>query len=190
MSRKGPSLLRAAHGKGADAILRAELPPLDEMRPVDAEVTAQGNAVLDARGRPFQRGNTAAKGRKPGLASMGLPIDSADPRYRKALRKAKNYMIRRTRELAAQGGGTLGAGPSAMLSNAALALAASRVLYELAAETLDPALFKQAASLADSARQQELTAVGLAEREAAARPKVDRIEALRAELFAPKGTDR
>jgi hypothetical protein len=57
-----------------------------------------------------------------------------------------------------------------MLANAALALASSRVLYEIASETLDPAMLQSAARLADQARQQELTAVALAEREAAARP--------------------
>lgn len=70
-------------------------------------------------------------------------------------------------------GGRLGSGPCAMLASAALALAGSRCLYELGAETLDAGLFKAAAALADSARQCELTAVGLAEREAAGRVEDD-----------------
>ncbi len=65
-------------------------------------------------------------------------------------------------------GGTLGAGPSAVLASAGLALAASRYVYALAAESGDPTMFKQAASLADHARTAELTAVALAEREAQA----------------------
>lgn len=169
--RRPPAILRSAHGTGADALLRAEVPPLDELVPLDAEVARQGDAAVCARGRPFQRGNKAGENRKPGLALLGSPVDSCDPRYRRALRKAKSYMVRRQHELSAQHGGTLGAGPSAMLANAALALASSRVLYELGSETLDADMLKSAAGLADKARQMELTAVALAEREAAARPK-------------------
>lgn len=172
-NRRGPAILRRAHGRGADAMLRAETPPVDELRPVDAELTEQGNAELARRGRPFERGNQAAKNRKPGLAVLGIPVGSSDPRWRSAMRKARRYMQRRVHDLAAQGGGTLGAGPSAMLASAARALAASTVLYEVASATLDPKMFRDAAALADSARQQELTAVALAEREAAARPRVD-----------------
>jgi hypothetical protein len=80
-------------------------------------------------------------------------------------------MQRRAGELAIQHGGFLGAGPSAALANAALAMAASRVLYELASVTLDPGLFGQAAKLGESAKQQELFAVGLAAREDTARAK-------------------
>ena len=65
-----------------------------------------------------------------------------------------------------------------MLASSARALAASVVLEGLAAEapatgqTKDAAaLFLQAAALADKSRQQELTAVALAEREASARPR-------------------
>jgi hypothetical protein len=162
--------LRTAHGAGAAALLRTELPPLDEHQPLNASDTVDGLALRAKRGRPFQRGNSAAKNRKPSLCALGVPIETADPRYRKALRKARRYMQRRQRELAVMHGGELGAGPSAMLAHAARATAASVLLYELAGETLDAGLFKQAASLADSARQQELTAVALAERERASMP--------------------
>ena len=166
-----PSILRSAHGNGGDAILRAERPPLDELAAPNAELARQGHEELTRRGRPFQKNNQAAKGRRPALALLGVPIDTSDARWRRAMRKARRYMQRRVRDLAAQCGGTLGTGPSAMLASAARALAASTVLYELAGETLDPKMFRDAAALADSARQQELTAVGLAEREVAARPK-------------------
>jgi len=168
MHRNGADILRSAHGTGAGALLRAERPPLDEHRPLNAEDTAAGLALRAQRGRPFQRGNQAAKGRKPTLCALGVPVESSDPRYRRAMRKARAYMQRRARELAIQHGGDLGAGPSAMLAHAARATAASVLLYELGSKTLDAALFAQAARLADSARQQELTAVALAEREASA----------------------
>lgn len=166
---KGPSFLRTAHGNGAPALLRVERPPLDELPTPNAADTARGLAEAHKRGRPFQKGNRAASNRKPSLCLLGVPLETADPRYRNALRKAEAWRQRRVRELAVQGGGELGAGPCSMLANAAFALAASRVLQELAGHTLDATLFVQAARLADSARQQELTAVALAEREAEAR---------------------
>lgn len=180
----GPSITRKAHGNGAKALLRAETPALDELRPLNAADAERGNAVVNARGKPFERGNKAGANRKPGLALLGSPVDSADPRYRRALRKAKSYMRRRATELAVQHGGTLGAGPSAMLANSALALAASRVLYELASETLDPDLLSKAAALADKSRQQELTAVALAEREGVTnRGKRNPIDDVRARIL-------
>lgn len=176
MSRRGPPLLRAAHGEGAGALLRAERPPLDEMLPPNAEDTGRGLAAATRRGRPFTPGNAAAANRKPMLCRLGVPLDTADPRYRSALRQAESYRKRRVRETAIAYGGTLGAGPCACFASAARALAASVVLNALAGEALgagrakDAAdLFATAARLADSARQQELTAVALAEREAAAR---------------------
>jgi hypothetical protein len=165
----GPEPIRSAHGTGAETILRVETPVLDELRPLNAGDTGQGLAERERRGRPFERGNTAATGRKPSLCLMGLPVGTADPRYRRAARKARSWTQRRCRELAVQSGGPLGAGPCGALANAGLALAASRVLYELAAETLSAKMFQQAAELADKAKQQELFAVGLASREAGAR---------------------
>ncbi len=188
-----PSLLRTAHGTGESALLRTERPPVDELTPLRAEDTEAGLAVRKARGRPFTRGNAAPKGKTATLATVtSKELGKGDPRWRNALRQANTYRQRRVRELAIQHGGTLGAGPCAMLANAAHAMAASRVLYELAAETLDADLFKKAASLADSARQQELTAVALAEREAAANVETDeervrreRLETMRRTVDSP-----
>lgn len=162
------SIIRTAHGNGAGALLRAETTPLVEISPLNPELTERGLAARKAAGRPFEPGNSAGKGRKPLLARMPPDAPTAHPRWTVYRKQASRYTQRRCRELAVASGGYLGAGPSAMLASAGLALAASRLLYELASIDMDPALFKQAASLADSARQQELTAVGLAEREAAA----------------------
>jgi hypothetical protein len=168
-ANRSPSILRAAHGAGASAGLRAETPVLSELPPPNDDLARQGAAVVASRRRPFERGNTAAKGRKPALALLGLPIEGSDPRWCRALRRARSYLIRRRGELTVLCGGTLGAGPCAMLASAARALAASHVVFELAGLTSDPALFLMAAQLGDKSRQQELTAVALAEREAAAR---------------------
>lgn len=152
-------------------MVRAEAPALDEIPLPDGSRTEQGLALRRERGRPFERGNKAAMGRRPILAALAVPLAGADPRYKRALAKGKRYLARRVRELSVQCGGELGAGPCAMLAHAARATAASVLLYELAGEKLDAALFAQAARLGDAARTAELTAVGLAEREAAARSK-------------------
>lgn len=171
---QSPSLIRTAHGAGADALIRVECPPLDEIPDPNAQDTAQGLALVSRRGKPFQRGNAAAKNRRPKLARAGLDVPAADPAWSKFEKQGRRYAQRRCRELAIQHGGYLGSGPASMLASAGLALASSRYLYAKAAETGENSLFKQAASLADSARQQELTAVALAEREAAAqKSKID-----------------
>lgn len=174
------SILNPAHGTAAEggAILVAEDVPLDERPPLNAADTAEGLAETKRRGKPFTRGNKAAQNRKPGLCMLGVPLDTADPRYRSAMRKANSYRQRRVRETAVACGGYLGAGPAAMFASSARALAASTVLYTLAGEALAAgrtaeasSLFTAAAGLGEKARSQELTAVGLAEREAKARPK-------------------
>ena len=167
--RDGPTFIRAAHGTGRDAILRVEVPPLDELPDPNAARTERALATREARGRPFEPGNAAAKGRRPKLARMPDSVATAHPSWSAYEKQARRYVQRRCRELAVQTGvPSLGTGPSALLASAGLARAASMVLYEMASEKLDPALFRDAARLADSARQQELTAVGLAEREAKA----------------------
>jgi hypothetical protein len=68
-------------------------------------------------------------------------------------------------------GGSVSAGVGAIVESAAQTLAASRFVHLLAAETGDAELFKQAATLASTARQHELAAWELAAREAGARPR-------------------
>jgi hypothetical protein len=170
--------LRKAHGEGASALLRAETPPLDEVPPLNAHDTELGLANAKRRGRPFEPGNKAAVGKKPSLALLGVPLNSADPRYRAAIRKAERYRQRRVRELAIQHGGELGVGASNMVAAAALATAASRLVYELAGERLDTKLLKLGAQLADYAKLQEIAAVGFAQRDGSARPRMNPTEAL------------
>lgn len=183
---------RKAHGTGAPAGLRTETRPLDEIPPPNAEDTAAAAAMVAQRGRPFQRGNQAAKGRRPALAGLGIPLDAQDPRYRSALRKANVYRRRRCAEVARLYG-WLSAGAAGMLGSAALAMAASRYLYQVAAEDGNVSLLPVAAALADKARQAENTAIDLAEKEKASRPTVDPMAALKARMAAidlpkPEGT--
>ncbi len=164
--------LRAAHGTGANALVRVESQPVDELPPLNARDTAEGVASATLRGRPFQRGNSAARGRRPALASSaGIPLDAADPDYKRALGWARRYRRRRCSELARDHGGSLSSGVCGMITSSALDMAASRYLAAKAAENGDPALMVQASRLAQSSRQLELTALELASREAAARPK-------------------
>ena len=113
-------------------------------------------------------------GRRPKLAVIGLNqgiIDAGDPLYANALRTARRYRKMRTKELV-EYHGHVSAGVGAFIANAAIALAASRFLYEKVAELGDIALLRQASQLADSARQHELAAWELCAREAIARRKV------------------
>lgn len=185
-----PSILRTAHGSGEPALLRAETPVLDELSPLNAGDAERGLAAAKRRGKPFTKGNAAAKGRKPALAALGL--EASSPLYRKALKKAERYRQRRVRELAVAHGGYLSAAVAAMIGSASRALASSLVLHELADELLKVGsaksnkaaanLLLQAARLADSSRQQELTAIAIAERESKARPTTNDDLAL---LLAP-----
>jgi hypothetical protein len=164
--------LRKGHGTGADALLRVETLPADELPRLNAADTAEGAAMAQRRGRPFEPGNGAARGRRPALASSaGIPLDATDPLYRRALGWARRYRRRRVSELARDHGGSLSSGVCGMLTSSALDMAASRYLTALAASTGDHSLMLTASRLAQSSRQLELTALELASREAAVRPK-------------------
>mgnify|MGYP001587220004 CR=1 FL=1 len=109
----------------------------------------------------------APTGRKTKLAAFGLSpsiIKAGDPDYAKCLDQANKYRKIRMKELA-QLHGHVSAGAGALLASASLSLAASRFLYQNAAQDGDPATLKQASQLADSARQCELAAWELAAKE-------------------------
>ena len=109
----------------------------------------------------------AGKGRKTKLAAFGLSpamVKAGDPRYSAALHQANKYRKTRMKEIA-QLHGHVSAGVGALLASASLALAASRFLYEAAAQEPDPQTLKDASKLSDSARQHELAAYELAARE-------------------------
>jgi len=99
-----------------------------------------------------------------------MPLDAGDPDYKRALAYARRYRARRIREIAVQHGGDISAGVCGMLTSAALALAASRYLAVKAARSGDPDLMARSTRLSLDARQLELTALDVADREAKARP--------------------
>ena len=171
------AILRKAHGNGKDALVRVETPPLDELPAPNAARTEQGLALAAARGRPFEPGNAAAANRKPKQARAGLDVPNASAAWERYQRQGKRYAQHRCRELAVQHGGRLGAGPSAMLSDAGRARATSHWLHELAAQEPDTtkaaSLAKQAVSAALAARQLELSAMAAAALEAEANAETD-----------------
>jgi hypothetical protein len=151
--------LRKSHGVAYPTTL-----PADEL----PDASGSGAAVMAARGKPFQKGNRAGVGRRPKLALLGVEVDAADPRYERALKRASRYRKRRCSELL-HAHGFVSAGVAAMVASAALALCASRYLYEVAAQTGDPDTLKRASQLATDARQHELAAFEVCARESRAR---------------------
>ena len=85
------------------------------------------------------------------------------------------------------GGGVCGPAPSSLVASAALQLAWSRYLGDVAAETGDPDMALKASRLAEASRQSLLAAHELCAKEALARPNAKR-DPLAA--FMPKETDR
>lgn len=124
---------------------------------------------------PRLAGN-GAKARKTKLAVMGLStdlLDAGDPRYAACIRLANAFRKSRTKEMY-ELHGHVSSGVSALLASSAMALAAARFLYELAAaggEDMSNLLTK-ASKLSDSSRQNELSAWELCSREAIVRKRV------------------
>jgi hypothetical protein len=176
--------IRAAHGRARElgAVSVVETRPLDEIPTPNAAETAANLTARRVRGRPFERGNRAAVGRKPAISVFGVRVEASDPAYARALRHAARYRRRRCSELAAAYGGHLSAGASSLVASAALALAGSRYLYELAGRNDDAGLLTQAARLADSAKGLEVAAMDIAEREKADRPTESDIDRARREI--------
>ena len=136
----------------------------------------------DGRGRFKPSGATKAQAIKAGRASgearklgrllgiLDLPLDHPlEPYSRLSLEFRDAHM----KELAANvGGGVVGAGPASIISTAALQMAASRWLFDLALESADDDLALKASRLADSSRQNLIAAHELVAREATARKKM------------------
>jgi hypothetical protein len=169
--------MRDGHGKGRGQP-HVELAWKDQ-KPSNPDATAENLASRRARGRPFQRGNTAAVGRVPNVALLGVDASQIPELTRKDIRKAERLRRRRCSETAATTG-YVSAGSSAIHGSAALAHVASRRVYALAFAADDPALYKLAADLSDRHAQLEIKARWLAKDEAASRPDVDDVERERA----------
>lgn len=158
------------HHKGPVAVEKIDHDRLSRINPDEA-------AARLAEGPSGRSRGTWPKGRKrrTKLAVLGIPagaLDAGSPAYARCVRLASAYRKTRTRELAICHG-YVSSGASALLASAAMALAASRYLYEQAATAGDDMFeqLKTASRLADSARQNELAAWELCAREAVAKKK-------------------
>lgn len=153
-----PQELSAADSVAAKAII--ELPPKE--RPLEARPSHE-----------WAKRKTFIKGKKNKLSIMGFSADLMDegnPKFVEMIKLSNDYRKARAKELLIAHG-FVSAGVSSFLASAALALAASRYVYEDAIRTGDKALLTAAAKLGTDARQNELSAWELCAREAVARRK-------------------
>lgn len=135
-----------------------------------------------------------AKARKTKLAVMGLStdlLDAGDPRYAACIRLANAFRKARTKEMYGYHG-HVSSGVSALLAASAMALAASRFCYEVAASAesgIRPDLLSKAAKLSDSARQNELSAWELCARESQVRRRNESNSVSSPWFIGPSGTE-
>lgn len=172
--------LRTAHGTGASALIRVETAPADEL-PEGVQAPPQDDARGERRpdgtfapgARTIQSaGGRATRGKTRLAAKLGLaslPEGTAFAPYRRA---AATFRRVQCAELARTvGGGVCGPGPSSIVASAALALAWSRYLSDVAAREGDAELAARAIRMGEASRQSLLTAHELCAREAQSRPK-------------------
>jgi hypothetical protein len=170
--------LRTGHGNGR-GVPRVEVLPVDELpagvpdRAGHESPTDRGDGGRFAPGNSLAtRGGKARAGKSRLADRMGLralPDSSAFAPYKKA---AVSFRRAQCASLAASlGGGYCGPGPSSFVASAALQLAWSRFLADMAAEHGDPDLAVTSSRLANDSRQNLLAAHELCAKEAAARPQ-------------------
>jgi hypothetical protein len=169
--------LRRAHGKGSGALVRVETMPANELptgEPAQARQERPGDR--GERGK-FAPGNSMARAGGKALhgktrlsARLGLSVLPEDAAFRPYKAAASSFRRAHCAELAKTvGGGMCGPGPSSIVASAALALAWSRYLSDLAAKTGEVDLAIKSMRLAETSRQSLLTAHELCAREAVAR---------------------
>lgn len=156
-------------GQRSHSAFRPVVLPPDELPSATGSDSDRPQRTPDGR---WALGNTEARRNRVRPGRSGLAgIDATLPEFKPFARWGGRYASHRRTELAQSHGGQVSAGVGAIIESAGLAMAASRFLHSRAAQTGDAELFKQAAALAQTARQHELAAWELAAREAAARPK-------------------
>lgn len=173
--------LRAGHGRGAGSPRVEVLPPDELPRGVQARPVEPKRAERDAKGRlrPGSRTTQSAGGKarreatqlaaKLGLSRLGEGSPFAG--YKRAGAAFKRFHIAVLAK--SVGGGHCGPGPASIVATAAWQLAASRYLFDLAAESGDREDFALASKLANDSRQNLLAAHELCAREAQARAAVE-----------------
>lgn len=171
--------LRKGHGNGAGQP-RIEVLPADELPagiPCDARSEHPGDRGEHGK---FAPGNSLARvggTRRQGITRLAARLSignlTADPAFQPYLRSAKCFRRAQCAAIARDvGAGVCGPAPSSIVASAALQLAASRYLFDLATAG-DPALFHVASQLANASRQNLLAAHELAAREAKSRVETE-----------------
>ena len=166
---------RTAHGSAKNAIVAIETLPPDELPRPNAHDMDTRLAEQKVIGRPFQKGNKAARGRRPKLANLGIDRDTiknSKGLYSRYLAYAENYRQKRVQEMRIAHG-FVSSGAASIMATSALCLAASRYLSALATQSDFPDLdlLKKSADLATQSRQNELAAWELCSREASAKTR-------------------
>lgn len=175
-------MIRTGHGTGSNAVARVETPPIDELpKGLPAPTRKRGS------GKPFDartareagaKGGRAAKERRSALRALtGLGLHSPPPAdLRPYLEDAEAFAAAECARLALEvGGGVCPPNATALVHNAALALAGSRFAYAKGD-------LSTGARLANDVRQHVLGAHELTAREAERRPKANGIAALNERL--------
>lgn len=122
--------------------------------------------------------NTTALSHRTGLSGL-----MALPAFKPYLAQAKAFARQHVATLARSvGGGECDAGAASVVTTASLQLAASRYLFDRAAEAGDADLFLKAAKLGDQSRANLLSARELVALAAQARPQENSVQRLRREL--------
>jgi hypothetical protein len=193
--------VRRAHGTGAAALVRVETAPADELplgvqapvqAPAGGERRADGTFAPGARTMQ-SAGGRATKGKTRLAAKLGLSTLAEGADFAPYRRAASTFRRVQCAALAASvGGGVCGPAPASIVASAALALAWSRYLSDVAARTGDAELATRAVRMGDASRQSLLTAHELCAREAAARPVTRGASVLTAidEEGAPDGSEQ
>lgn len=164
--------LRKGHGNGK-GVPRIEVLPADELpAPVPGEAAPlarreDGTIADSASAKALGAKGGAAKAQKKRLLQgMGLVDMAEDNSFTPYYRAAQAWLEAVTGIYAAMCGGALGPGPSALLGNAAIALAMARYLTDKAFAEQNELHSRQATRYWDAMKQQKLAAYELGVREA------------------------
>lgn len=186
-------LARRGHGAGRGRVHIEN--PMKDM-PAGLPAPARPAANRDASGKLLPGDGTKALAREGGKARassiqlaqlLGLwdcPEDHAWAPYARLAREWRDEHMARLADTV--GAGEVGPGPAAIVSSAALQLAASRWYFDRGAAAGDAKMLAQASSLANDSRQNLLAAHTECVLEGQSRPKGSRADQLRAEFRGEK----
>ena len=170
--------LRKGHGNGK-GVPRIEVLPPDELpdpvavQPALPARREDGTIADSASAKALgARGGLARAQKKRLLQGMGLVELLDEKEFTPYYKAGQAWLDAQVQVYAAMCGGALGPGPSAMLGNAALALAYSRYVADKAFMAGDETIMRQSLRYMDAIKQQSLAAYELGIREAKMRAEL------------------